>query len=115
LSATIDREKIIDIFENYNPGHCGGLMILTENNKPLSFRDHWTSNYKAYLEGKSVHCCNVSSNRPGRYFYVYVNLNIESQGLGYGYALITYKEHVNAGGQADRITVRTKSNSRFAC
>ena len=114
LSATIDREKIIDIFENYNPGHCGGLMILTENNKPLSFRDHWTSNYKAYLEGKSVHCCNVPSNRPGRYFYVYVNLNIESQGLGYGYALITYKEHVNAGGQADRITVRTKSNSRFA-
>lgn len=110
LAATANREKIINIFETYKPGHCGGLMILTESNKPKSFRDHWTSNFVACREGKQVHCCEV--NVPGKYFYVYVNLNIES--LEYGTALITYKEHIKAGGEQGRAAVRVKSNSRFS-
>jgi hypothetical protein len=112
LSATIDRERIIEIFETYKPGHCGGLMIMTESNKPKSFKDHWSGNFRAYKAQKLVHCCNVDLNRPGKYFYVYVNLNIES--LEYGNALITYKEHVQFGGEPDRIAVRVKPQSRFS-
>jgi hypothetical protein len=111
LSATVDREKIISIFETYKPGHCGGLMILTESNKPQSFRDHWTSNFRSFKAGKLVHCCDVQGCSPGKYFYVYVNLNIESR--EYGNALVTYKEHVQVGGEPDRISVRLSANSRF--
>lgn len=109
LSATCDREDIIDILENYQPGECGGLMILTEKNKPKSFMDHWTHNYRAYLDEKFVHCCKI--NNPGKYFYVYVNLNVNSP--HYGMALITYKEHIDVGGDAERAAVKVKSCSRF--
>lgn len=112
LASTTDREHLKTIFDTYQPGHCGGLMILTEDNKPKSFKDHWTSNFRAHIDGKQVHCCDVDNNRPGRYFYVYVNLNIQS--YEYGIALITYKEHVLIGGQPDRTTVRVKDNSRFS-
>lgn len=110
LTATDDRERIIEIFENYQPGRCGGLMILTETNKPKSFKDHWCSNYNAYITGKFVHCCDVSV--PGKYFYVYVNLNITS--MEYGTALITYKAHIDTGGRPDHTSVRVKPQSRFA-
>lgn len=112
LSATDDREAIIDILEEYQPGHCGGLMILTEENKPKSFNDHWVHNYDAYCKGKFVHCCNTANNKPGKYFYVYVNLNIQS--LQYGMALITYKEHRDIGGDCDRASVRVRERSRFS-
>ena len=59
LTATSNRSRIIDIFDTYNPGMCGGLMILTESNAKKSFSDHWTSNYNAYLNNTFVHCCNV--------------------------------------------------------
>lgn len=110
LAATADREKLIEIFDTYQPGHCGGLMILTETNKPKSFKDHWSSNFQAYLDGRLVHCCDVRI--PGKYFYVYVNLNIES--LEYGNALVTYKEHIDTGGEPDKISVRVKETSRFS-
>lgn len=112
LSATDDREDIIDILEGYEPGHCGGLMILTEENKPKSFRDHWIHNYDAYCKGKFVHCCDILHNKPGKYFYVYVNLNIQS--LEYGTALITYKEHREVDGDCERAAVRVKGRSRFS-
>jgi hypothetical protein len=112
LSSTVDRELLIKIFDTYDPGHCGGLMILTEQNKPKSFRDHWTGNYRAYKSGKLVHCCDIEGNKPGKYFYVYVNLNIESH--EYGLALVTYKEHISVGGVGDKTAVRVKSCSRFS-
>lgn len=111
LTATDNREKIIDILENYEPGHCGGLMILTEDNKSKSFRDHWSSNYKACVDGTYVHCCNVDTQLPGKYFYIYVNLNMQSS--EYGAVLVTYKEHVDVGGQPGRAAVRVKCCSRF--
>jgi len=110
LSATEQRADIIRIFENYQPGQCGGLMILTEDNKPQSFRDHWSHNYRAHLLGTFSHCCNA--DRPGKYYYVYVNLHIGSP--EYGLALVTYKEHVSRGGDAQRAAVVVKSKSRFS-
>jgi hypothetical protein len=111
LSATTDREDINNIFETYQPGHCGGLMILTEDNKLKSYNDHWVHNYNAYLDGKFVHCCDITDQRPGKYFYVYVNLNIYS--IEYGVALITYKEHIELGGDCERAAVQVKNTSRF--
>lgn len=112
LASTSDIELLKNIFDTYEPGHCGGLMILTEDNKPKSFKDHWTSNFRAHIDGKLVHCCDIDNNKPGRYFYIYVNLNIES--YEYGIALITYKEHVQMGGQSDKTAVRVKDSSRFS-
>ena len=110
LTATDSRSKIINILENYKPGSCGGLMILTENNAKKSFNDHWSGNYSSCLNNTFVHCCNVDGHKPGNYYYVYVNLNINSP--SYGTALITYKEHVDMGGEA-KAAVRVKSASRY--
>jgi hypothetical protein len=114
MAATVDREDIIDILDNYQPGHCGGLMILTESNKTKSFKDHWTHNYKAFLDNKPVHCCDIDMKLqgPGKYFYVYANLNIESP--EYGLVLLTYKEHKQVGGETENRFVQVKGNSRFA-
>lgn len=113
LASTNDREAIIDILENYQPGHCGGVMIFTEHNKPKSYKDHWTHNYKAFLDNKPVHCCDIDmvSQGPGKYFYVYANLNIESP--EYGLVLLTYKEHRYVGGETENRFVQVKPNSRF--
>ena len=50
--ARTDQKKIEDILDNYQPGEHGGLMVLTENNKERSFREHWSANYRCYLEQK---------------------------------------------------------------
>ena len=110
LTATDSRSKIINILENYKPGSCGGLMVLTENNAKKSFSDHWTNNYSSYLNNTLVHCCNVENHKSGNYFYVYVNLNINSS--SYGMALITYKEHISTGGEA-KAAVQVKTTSRY--
>mgnify|MGYP003384010058 CR=1 FL=1 len=105
LSATDDRERIMDIFDNYDPGSSGGLMILTEDNKPGSFKEFWTGNYNSYLEHKPARSCNVPV--PGNYYYVYVNLNMNSP--QYGTVLITYKEYLNAPRDAECVKINRKS------
>lgn len=109
LAHSDDTELSSEIFSNYKAGQCGGLMILTEDNQPKSFRDHWEHNYQAWKEGKFVHCCNALT--AGKYFYVYVNLHIKS--TEYGLALVTYKEHIDVGGDAKRAAVQVKQSSRF--
>lgn len=106
--ADIDRSDVEEILTTYQPGHCGGLMILTEDNKLKSFNEHWGHNYVSFLKSNPVRCCEETT--PGRYFYVYVNLNVHS--VQYGLALVTYMEYINA--PRDSLHVKVNNRSRFA-
>ncbi len=97
--------EISDIFDTYEPGRCGGLTIMTEYNAQSTYRDHWSYNYKCYMNGDPVRGFDVSE--PGRYYHVYVNLHIYSE--QYGQVLITYKEYINGTRTADNVKVNAKS------
>ncbi len=102
---TVDLvERILD---TYQPGRCGGLMILTENNAHRTFNDYWDYNYTSWINQTPVRGFDVVA--PGKYYYLYANLNINSP--QYGIVLITRKEYLND--KADSSYVKVKSNSRF--
>ncbi len=95
------------IFDTYQPGRCGGLMILTEYNAHRTFNDYWDYNYTSWLNQTPVRGFDVVA--PGKYYYIYANLNINSP--QYGIVLITRKEYLND--KDDSSYVKVKSNSRF--
>jgi hypothetical protein len=95
------------IFDTHEPGRCGGLMILLENNAHRTFHDYWDYNYKCWLNKTPVRGFDVVA--PGKYYYMYANLNINSP--EYGVVLITRKEYLNSKPEVGY--VRVKHNSRF--
>lgn len=98
--------QVEDILTLYEPGRCGGLMIMTENNTRRSFSEHWCHNYICYLQRKPVR--GFDAFFPGKYYYVFVNLDITS--TEYGCALITYKEYIdNVEQGSDHVLVKDKS------
>ena len=108
LSSSVDRSDLEDIFENYKPGRCGGVMALTEDNTLRSFSEHWSRNYQCHLDKTPIR--GFDAFIPGNYFYIYANLNLYSS--DYGKVLITYKEYVNNTVSAEYVNV--SKNSRFA-
>ncbi len=99
--------KVEDIIDNYIPGKCGGLMILTESNAPNSFKSFWDANYKAYKKKKTVRGFQASEKTSDKLFYIYFNLNPNSK--QYSYLLITYKELIDSVRDAIHVTANHKS------
>jgi len=101
------KAEVEAIFDTHEPGRCGGLMILMENNAHRTFNEYWDYNYKSWLNQTPVRGFDVVA--PGKYYYMYANLNINSP--EYGVVLITRKEYLNNKPEAGY--VRVKPNSRF--
>lgn len=104
------KPELTRIFNEYEIGPSGGLMILTESNAPRSFAEHWISNYYYHLKGRPVRGFDVEGVESGRYYHVYANLNINS--LQYGYVLVCYKEYIND--DVGREHIQVSANSRYA-
>jgi hypothetical protein len=100
-------DLIEKIFNTYEPGRCGGLMILTENSAHRTLHDYWDYNYNSWLNQTPVRGFDVVA--PGKYYYIYANLNIKSP--QYGIVLVTRKEYINDKGSSSYVKV--KSTSRF--
>ena len=101
------RADVEYIFDTHEPGRCGGLMILMENNAHRTFNDYWDYNFKSWQNQTPVRGFDVVA--PGRYYYMYANLNINSP--EYGVVLITRKEYINSKPEVGY--VRVKPSSRF--
>lgn len=75
----------------YLPGKHGGLMILTEFNRENSYRQHFTANYRAYLDRRPVRgFCTDGLNKNA--YYIFVDLNVFSSTIGT--VLIIHKTNI---------------------
>lgn len=106
----VDKEQLYTIREDYQPGRCGGLMILTEFNADRTFKDNWIRLFNAYLTKTPVRGFDaIQTEEHQKFYYMFVNLNINDE--QYGWALITYKEHLgeNDIGVANYVTASETS------
>jgi hypothetical protein len=112
LSASVDQVKIQDIFENYLPGKCGGLMALTEFNVKRSFHENWENNYTKGQKGlPSGNFLTSDGPEATGYYYIYLNLHIAS--VEYGSAVVLYKERKSVHNNCPVKYVSVNKRSRF--
>lgn len=101
-----DDDDVQRILNDYKPGKCGGVMVLSEYNSLSSIRSNWDMVLRRYQQnrpcGKSFSVC-----QPGNYYYIYVNM-LQSSPY-FGTALIVYKEFLKSGQGISNIGVCEKS------
>lgn len=110
LADPFDTVEIKRVLSTYQPGKCGGLMVLTEHNADQSMRDHWNHNYIAWRKQMPVR--GFEADRETNSYYIYMNLNKFAAEDEYGKVLIIYKEWINGVSLANHVT--SNNLSRFS-